>query len=100
MDRHPHDFVLVELMPDVFRAHHRAAADWGSYPTNGSYRQLMPRWQALETIAADPDAYAHLVPFARASFDREEGVPLEARVWQLRAGGSPAFRLPPGVNER
>lgn len=41
-----HDLVVVESMPEHFRASHEAAGNSGSYPHNGAERVLMDRGNA------------------------------------------------------
>lgn len=59
------DLVLVEHMPDCWRASHRAAGNWGSYPHNGAERYLTHRgeifwrlhWSDLPAFSRD-NAYS------------------------------------------
>lgn len=53
--------VVVETMPDCWRASHRAAGNWGRYPSNGAVREEMTEDDADALIESDPDGYAHVV---------------------------------------
>lgn len=55
------DLVVIETMPDCWRASHRAARNWGRYPANGSERTLVTRAEAEEIVDADADGYDHIV---------------------------------------
>jgi hypothetical protein len=59
------DLVVLEVMPEFFKAQHRAALDWGTWPQNGAYRRVKPRADAIVAVASDPDGYAHIVEDAR-----------------------------------
>jgi len=55
------DYVTIEEMPDCLRGSHRAARNWGRYPINGATRRRVSREEADEIVAADDDAYDHIV---------------------------------------
>lgn len=55
------DMVTIEEMPEHFRASHRAARNWGSYPHNGATRRQVSREEAEEIVAADEDGYDRIV---------------------------------------
>jgi hypothetical protein len=53
--------VYIETMPDQYRASHRAAGNFGEYPSNGAERAWMDRETAEGLVDADPDGYARIV---------------------------------------
>lgn len=53
--------VTVETMPEYLKGSHRATRNWGVYPHNGAVRERVPRDEAEEIVAEDPDGYAHIV---------------------------------------
>lgn len=55
------DDVTIETMPDCHRQSHRDCGNWGRYPLNGAERETMPRTEAEEIVAGDPDGYAHIL---------------------------------------
>ena len=50
-------YVVVEHMPESWRESHRAARNWGQYPSNGAVRVVMAREDADELIGRDIDGY-------------------------------------------
>jgi hypothetical protein len=53
--------VVLETMPDHLRGSHRAARNWGTYPSNGAVRTRVTRDEAEEIVLADHDGYARIV---------------------------------------
>lgn len=51
---------VVETMPDQHRGSHRAAGNWGTYPSNGAERHWYPHEEA-EGVLMDQDGYNHEV---------------------------------------
>jgi hypothetical protein len=54
------DCVTIEEMPDHLRASHRAAGNWGQYPSNGAVRRVVERGEAEAIIWEDEDEYAFI----------------------------------------
>jgi hypothetical protein len=53
--------VTVETMPDWLRDSHRAAGNWGQYPSNGAVRQRVEIGEAEELVESDDDGYNKII---------------------------------------
>ena len=63
----PDGFVVVEYLPEAWKATHRAARNFGTYPYNGAKRVLMTEADGIERVTEDPDGYARIIGAATLS---------------------------------